>query len=828
MILIIILLTLFITSSPIRAQELIPYQNNPVIKKESISTSFSQPYVSKNNNIFSIWFTDGVGGRATIATMKSANGIDWYDKRNTFVTTRQNANDPFVFMKDNQYQLYFASSTNGPISLWESTSGDGITYTAGAEKEILKSQAPWEGNSLSCPSLIKENDMYYLFYAGNGVSNWGIGLATSSDGQNWQKCSNNPFIAPGSSGHIIKYNTVFYLFFQSPNGLEVQQANTLLGCNTVWTNRRAYSFSFGDPAPLVVGTDLWVYGSFPSENTLHIGLAANTTISSPSYPIVIVPGMFASWNKDAILHNTNVPFDAWIVQPAVAEYDALTKTLENKGRIKNTDYFLFAYDWRKPVEEITNNLNTFLTNKIWNSNPYEPVQIIGHSLGGLVSRIYADKNPTKPIKQIVTAGSPHLGIVQAYKPLAAGEIDRDNSLLWMAEKLVLLLNKSGLQSDKDTISQKLPVLYDMLPVFSFLKNGSEAQIASTLTNTLISHYPVNSSPPISQFYLGGSGKQTSGGYVLESRTPLDILSSSYLDGHPVSSWTEDGDGVILSKSSLNKISPAPILNHGEIIYSKESIKTILSNLNIQVQDSDIPLGKATAIFPAILAFIQSPASMQIVHNGVTTVENEGMIYLQNTEDGNYSVRVTGESSGEYTVSIWLIGATDDKWFQFKKQTLLGKTDEYSISFDGITGGNALEYVAPTSTPTQTSTSTINSQDITSASSNTSSQTTQNAQVNSGTKQGSPLIKNQTTYSPQKKNSIFSLLGTSKSANTNPEVLGASTKNKQKKNASPYGVIILLASLLTAFITYKRKTVIRWILKLKQIIPEPRPWRKQEK
>ncbi|MFH0772829.1 MAG: hypothetical protein V1922_00775 [bacterium] len=705
MILIIIILTLFIISSPVKAQEFIPYQNNPIVMSEPSHRGVVQPFVLREQNAYSLWYADDSSTGYRILRMQSANGIDWYDKKDTLVTTRQNASDPSVLFENNIYTLYFASSNFGYISLWESKSQDGATFTPGTEKEILKSQVPWEGTNLSCPSVIKDNNIYYLFYAGSGVSNWGIGLATSLDGQSWQKCPNNPFIAPGASGHVIKYNNVFYLFFQSPNGLEVQQTNLLNGCNTVWTNRHVINSPLRDPSPIQVGSDLWLYGTLPTQTGLHIGLAANTTILPPSYPVVIIPGTFASWNKEAILHNTTVPFDSWKLHPAVAEYDAIQKTLENIGRTKNTDYFVFPYDWRKPVVETVHNLDAFLIKNVWLNKPYQPVQIVGHSLGGVVSRIYAEQNSSRPIKQIITVGAPLMGTTQAYKPLAMGEIDRDNSLMWMAEKLILMLNKSGLQSDKDTISQKFPVLFDILPTFPFLRNESGIEITSLLTNGLMSQYPINLSPVIPQLYIGASGRLTLDGYVLSLRTPIDIMLGLSIDGHPYSSWTEDGDGIVLAKSSLNQISPVPIQNHGEIIYAKESIKTILSKLNIQVQDGDIPVGKGTAIFPAILAFIQSPATIQITHNGATTQENEGMIYLQNTETGEYSLKVTGQFSGEYTVSIWLIGSNNDQWYQFKKQTTVGGIDNYSISFDNISGGVVSELI-PTNTPIPTITPTI--------------------------------------------------------------------------------------------------------------------------
>lgn len=825
MMFIVIILILFFFSSPIQAQEFSVYQNSPVLKKDSKSAGVFQPFVSKKDNIFSIWFADSDGSKATIATMKSGNGIDWYDKKTLQLSNRNSVHDPFMFVKNNEHQLYFGSSNRGSISLWKSVSQDGVEFQKGSEHEILKAEYLWEGSHLSCPSVIEDKSLQYLIYAGSGgTEGWAIGMATSADGVSWQKCINNPIVPAGSGPHIVKYNNVFYLFYQSPAGLQVQQTTLLNGCNTVWSNKHSISPPFGDPAPLVVGNDLWLYGTFGTSEGQAIGLAGNVQITKPSYPIVLIPGMFASWNAQALLHNNVVPYDTWKLNKNVSEYDAIIKTFENKSWVMESDLYIFAYDWRKPIEETTENLDSFLTNKIWKSNPYQQVQIIGHSLGGVVGRIYADKNPTKLIKQIITAGSPHLGMVQAYKPLAAGEIDRENSLMWLAEKFILLLNKTGFQSDKETITQKMPVLFDVLPAFSFLKNESGTQITSTLTNTLTSSYPIKPSPPIIQIYLGGSGRQTQGGYVLGSRTPLDILFGSYGDGTPISSWTEDGDEVVLAKSALNQISPPPTQDHGELIYSKEGIKTIFSNLDIQIDDSEIPMGEATSIFPAILTFIQSPATMQITYDGTTTSENEGMLHLQDTADGVYTLLITGQSEGEYTVSIWLIGETDDQWIQFKKIASSGSKDVYTITFNGKTGGTAQEYIPPSPTPTPvptkspnvTPTPAISPTGIPQSSSVTSSQNQNNNNTSESTKVNTD-IGPITNALHKITNSITNKKTTAIKKTAGPQILGAMNKKKSTYRF-PFLEIFFIkqilwgtfTTLLTVFNKFKRMK--NWLLK----------------
>ena len=52
---------------------------------------------------------------------------------------------------------------------------------------------------MSRPSVIKENNIYYMWYSGNNGGGWSIGLATSPDGLNWTKYGLNPVMS-GSGG----------------------------------------------------------------------------------------------------------------------------------------------------------------------------------------------------------------------------------------------------------------------------------------------------------------------------------------------------------------------------------------------------------------------------------------------------------------------------------------------------------------------------------------------------------------------------------------------------------------------------------------------------
>ena len=94
---------------------------------------------------------------------------------------------------------------------------------------MLKPELPWERDCIEAASVINKNGELFMFYAG-GYNNapQQIGVAKSSDGINWTRLSDKPFIPNGNpedwnsseSGHphiFANPNGEDYLFFQGNN-----------------------------------------------------------------------------------------------------------------------------------------------------------------------------------------------------------------------------------------------------------------------------------------------------------------------------------------------------------------------------------------------------------------------------------------------------------------------------------------------------------------------------------------------------------------------------------------------------------------------------------
>ena len=96
-------------------------------------------------------------------------------------------------------------------------------------------------------------------------------------------------------------------------------------------------------------------------------------------------------------------------------YGPLMTDLKNQG----FTVLPYYYDWRRTVTENVERLTAFI-NK--NSTNGEKVDVVAHSLGGLVARAYLEKSKYEhKIDRIIFVGSPQNGTPIAYPAWSAGD-----------------------------------------------------------------------------------------------------------------------------------------------------------------------------------------------------------------------------------------------------------------------------------------------------------------------------------------------------------------------------------------------------------------------
>ncbi len=101
-------------------------------------------------------------------------------------------------------------------------------------------------------------------------------------------------------------------------------------------------------------------------------------------------------------------------------YDQIEPFFEELGYVKNIDFFIFPYDWRKDVRSTKDSLDNLVETAKTTSGKSE-VDIVTHSMGGLIARYYiSDSEKASKIGKLIELGVPHLGAVSGLKAILNG------------------------------------------------------------------------------------------------------------------------------------------------------------------------------------------------------------------------------------------------------------------------------------------------------------------------------------------------------------------------------------------------------------------------
>ncbi len=695
-----IVLCYSVLTLPVSAQTLpsfTKYQANPLPFHPQFAdrteTGTYQPSVLYENGIFKLWYASLAADGFKLAYADSTDGINWTNYKVLPVNPGAASHNPSILHMNNNYELYYTSDTGGLIVT--KVTDDTSTRT------VMVPEDPWESKGIFAPYVHELNGQYGMLYTGWGNQGFRLGMATSTDGNIWHKCPNNPILPFTADGaHLYKKDGISYLFFHSENGIEYVTTPSEPRCDSVWDNRTValtkgpgeYD-NAGMISPSIVEKDgtIYIYYSGLGNAGWTLNLANSSFIneipppSATKEPVVLIPGLFASWNRDALLHDATVPDDQWIMTPFVHEYDGLIKTLEANGYVKDTDFYIFSYDWRKPLNAITSDFNTYMMNRVLSQHADQKVHLIGHSLGGLVGRSYIQHYQPHLNGTLVTVGSPHKGVASTYKAAEGGEIETQNTYEWLAEKFILELHRGMSLTDREILQRYMPIVTDLTPVNPYIKKNNGTYIPvneMSLRNSTLANLNTLISPLIKT--IGSDSYQTVAGYNVVPRTYLDNILALYPDGRPVSPFFESGDGLIPLKSA--EISTAMDRlkgNHGDIISSVDSLKQIFLTSQIMIPDSTIVRGTSSSVFPSLIGVILSPATLQI--QSPTTIYNEenGVIFIPSPQKGAYKIKAIGTSQGEYTVLLGNLLSDQQTWRKISGKTIPGQLDQYHYIYDPV-------------------------------------------------------------------------------------------------------------------------------------------------
>lgn len=413
----------------------------------------------------------------------------------------------------------------------------------------------------------------------------------------------------------------------------------------------------------------------------------------PISKIFVLPGFGGSWNADAILNCKASGYSGdWQMAPyAKGIYNELIENLSTNGWETKP----FYYDWRKDIRDNSDKLSEYISS---NSGPTEKVNLIGHSMGGLVGRQYLESNDGGKLKSILTAGSPHKGAVQAYPAWAGGEIWNNSIVAKIAYTIYVKHCGKNYENDRLAIQNLIPSTQNILPIFDYIKNANTNTILPVSNMQTVNNWlPTYLSSPFFDVNFGtlsGSGFETLSGINTKPRGPKDVLEGNWIDGKPVKKiYSNNGDGTVLLQSSQVQGADNEVVNqnHSGIVASQEGIDKILNFFGspttaysfkfISQALASAPPDKKAYVEPkSSLVIISYPGNLWVTDpSNKNTKDTNGMVAFMNPKSGKYKVKIIPQSNDTLFIVAQFLENGKTLYKEYHFRNLLPKSTV--ITFD---------------------------------------------------------------------------------------------------------------------------------------------------
>ncbi len=189
-------------------------------------------YILLEDSIYHLWYTgyhhDGDSMKLGYAT--SRDGIHWRRCSDRPLFDSVWTEDMMVIKDGNTYQM-FAEGRNDVAHRLVST--DKIHWTEQGSLRIISQNADsWIPGPYGTPSVIKENNTWYLFYERNDSAIW---LASSQDLQTFKNVQDEPVIKKGpdpydahglAANQIVKIDGTYYCYYHGTPDADWSTWNT--------------------------------------------------------------------------------------------------------------------------------------------------------------------------------------------------------------------------------------------------------------------------------------------------------------------------------------------------------------------------------------------------------------------------------------------------------------------------------------------------------------------------------------------------------------------------------------------------------------------------
>ncbi|MGA2937720.1 MAG: alpha/beta fold hydrolase [Syntrophobacteraceae bacterium] len=377
----------------------------------------------------------------------------------------------------------------------------------------------------------------------------------------------------------------------------------------------------------------------------------------------------------------------WVLDPIqqTKTYDTLVNSLRAAG----AQVFPVPYDWRNKSQDTA---GTILANTITNARQqsgHNKVDIVAHSMGGLVARLYIENLKKSDVRKLIMLGTPNRGSADAYFMWEGGETSSLGFFignLFMDPLLESMKVGYGCTSESDSqfIQDKIPSIRQLLPIDNYIYKLSGVTLQKVNVHTM--NWQNDLIPTLNYNKLinklgWDNIRICAGTNVAKTTKTINVIETDpsilpqWEDGTPVTkgypfSTSGSGDGtVLLNNAKLGNITviekPGVLHFHLPDTCKRDAVTFLAGQQTLSQEPWDI-IEKPSAVERPSVQGLLFIGTRDRIHMGITTAEGlrvgnfldrEGKIselenyYYLGNRDHTDGLGIYNPLQGEYILSV---------------------------------------------------------------------------------------------------------------------------------------------------------------------------------
>ncbi|WP_255574170.1 acetyltransferase [Halobacillus sp. Nhm2S1] len=276
-------------------------------------------------------------------------------------------------------------------------------------------------------------------------------------------------------------------------------------------------------------------------------------------PLIVIPGLFGSMS-DEIIPGTG----GWSFGLAGMVYEPFVLILETMGYRRGKDLFICFYDWSQKIEHSASHYLAKTVAMAKRQTGAERVNLISHSMGGLVARAYVQGDKYQnDVDQLIQLCTPNAGSAPNYSYWAGGELPtgqkgKVNFVHFYMQWYLEYLSHHYKGNRMEVIHRHFPGLLDIVPGSDYqnyliMKDGSNRALlpythmktTNAFLDSLNAERAVVDQRNIDVTVIAGTGA--------ESIKYLEVVpykgTGAWVDGEvTAAAYTNEGDGDAIEES----------------------------------------------------------------------------------------------------------------------------------------------------------------------------------------------------------------------------------------------------------------------------------------